>query len=365
MKHSLPGLGLLVGCCLCGAYADGQTAVVPAPTDVKPYADGRPTAPWRMEAKDHGIVLRHGDGPGKCDYLGAREALVFEFDGIYYLHYDGAGLPGWRACLATSKDLVHWTKHGPALELGKPGEDDGGTAAAPWVYFDGKTWHMFYVGSVGTTPAPDRVPAVPYFTLKAKSNSPAGPWIKQKDIVPFRTRPGTYYADTASAGHVVKVGDEYRMFFSAAVLEQHIFKRTLGIARTKDLDGPWRIDPQPIVPLAEQIENSSLYFEKANRTWFLFTNHIGISADERLEYTDAIWVYWSKDLDRWNVADKAVVLDGRNCTWSKQCIGLPSVVRVGKRLAILYDAPGGQSISHMRRHVGLAWLELPLEPPRK
>lgn len=71
------------------------------------------------------------------------------------------------------------------------------------------------------------------------------------------------------------------------------------------------------MPLAEQIENSSLYFEPANQTWFLFTNHIG----------------------------------------------LPSVLKVGNRLAIIYDGPGGTSKSHMKRDVGLAWLELPLVPP--
>ena len=42
---------------------------------------------------------------------------------------------------------------------------------------------------------------------------------------------------------------------------------------------------------------------------------------------------------------------------------MPSVVQVGKRLAILYDAPGGNSVSHMKRDVGLAWLELPLLGP--
>ena len=51
------------------------------------------------------------------------------------------------------------------------------------------------------------------------------------------------------------------------------------------------------------------------------------------------------------------------CAWSKDCIGLPSVVKLGKRLAVLYDAPGGTSVSHMRRDVGLAWLELPLRLP--
>ncbi len=110
----------------------------------------------------------------------------------------------------------------------------------------------------------------------------------------------------------------------------------------------------------QQIENSTLYYEPSNRTWFLFTNHVGL---EGFEYTDAVWVYWTKDLNRWNPQDKAVVLDDTNCTWSSKCIGLPSVVQVQGRLAILYDAPGGDSKSHMQRDVGLAWLDLPLVPP--
>ncbi len=319
------------------------------------YPDARPEATPRMDAEDQGVVLRHGDGPGGCDLLGAREAIVFESKGTYYLHYDGAGPTGWLACLATSKDLVHWTKIGPALSLGAPGEDDSATATSPWVFFDGKGWHMYYLGSPNATPPPDRIPSFPYLTLKAKSSNPAGPWAKQPGVVPFRVKPGTYYADTASPGHVVRHGDEFLMFFSASM------PRTLGIARTKDLDGPWTIDPVSILPRAEQVENSSLYFEPANKTWFLFTNHIGL--DARGEYTDAVWVYWSTDLQRWDPRDKAVVLDGRNCKWSQDCIGMPSVVRVGNRLAVLYDAPGGTSVSHMGRDIGLAWLKLPLRPP--
>ena len=115
-----------------------------------------------------------------------------------------------------------------------------------------------------------------------------------------------------------------------------------------------------MVPIEEQIENSSLYYEESNKTWFLFTNHIGIDG---VEYTDAIWVYWSKDLNVWNSKNKAIVLDGENCTWSNKCIGLPSVVQVGDRVALFYDAPGGTSTSHMKRNIGLAWLTLPLLPP--
>ncbi|MCX6895151.1 MAG: hypothetical protein NTZ16_06580 [Verrucomicrobia bacterium] len=325
------------------------------------YVDGRPQAGLRLEAKDQGVVLKHGGGPGDCDRLGAREAIVFEDQGIYYLHYDAAGPKGWLASLATSKDLVHWDKQGDILDFGQPGSLDSASASSPWVIRDGKWWHMFYLGTPNATRAPDYVPSFPYLTLKARSLSPAGPWEKQYAAAPFTAQPGTYYSATASPGHIVKHKGEFLMFFSASTPGPQI-KRTLGIARAKNLDGPWTVSPEPIVPLAEQIENSSLYYEPKNKTWFLFTNHIGINGRKQ-EFTDAVWVYWSKYLNHWDPKNKAVVLDGRNCSWSQECIGMPSVVKVGKRLALFYDAPGGDSISHMKRDIGLAWLELPLTIP--
>ena len=339
-----------------GAELKGTQVVPIAASEVIKYPDNRPAARYRLDAKDQGVILKHGDGPGQCDYLGAREALIYEEKGVYHLFYDGSGPKGWLACLATSKDLKTWEKKGPILDFGKPGTSDSAAACSPWIYFDGSEWHMFYLGTPHVSGAPDLVPSFPYLTLKARSKSLAGPWIKQTDVVPFSCKPNTYYAHTASPGHVVKQGDAYMMFFSASM------KRTLAIARTKDLNGPWAIDPEPIVSPEEQIENSSMYYEPENKTWFIFTNHIGL---EGWEYTDAVWVYWSKDLNKWNAADKAIVLDGKNCTWSKKCIGMPSVIKVGERLAVFYDAPGGDSKSHMKRDIGIAWLDLPLIPPKQ
>ncbi len=356
--YSVVALALAVGLAGCRAPAKGS---MPVPVEPTLYPDGRPGAALRMEARDQGVVLRYGDDPGDCDRLGARDVWVWEDGGTYYMHYDGAGAQGWLACLATSRDLVRWEKHGPVLDFGAPGSPDARSASYGVTYREGERWHLFYLGTPNVTPAPDFVPMFPYLTLKAEGDSPRGPWRKRYDVVPFRPRPDSYYASTASPGHVVATDGGWTMFFSASIHAGSITQRTLGLARTQDLDGPWTVDPEPIVPLEEQIENSSLYYEPANDTWFLFTNHIGV--DERGEYTDAIWVYWSRDLDRWSARDRAVVLDGRNCTWSTDCIGLPSVVRKGDRLAILYDAPGGDSVSHMRRHIGLAWLELPLRPP--
>jgi hypothetical protein len=102
-------------------------------------------------------------------------------------------------------------------------------------------------------------------------------------------------------------------------------------------------------------------YEPANQTWFLFTNHVGLQGSE---YTDAIWSYWTKDLNRWNSAHKAVVLDWQNCSWSKTIIGLPSVLKSGNRLAVFYDGSANPlDTGHMKRHIGLAWLDLPLIPP--
>ena len=336
-------------------------AAIATSAEVKSYPDGRPAANRRMDAVDQGIVLRHGDGPGRCDSLGARDLWLFKDADTYYLHYDGAGSKGWLACLATSTNLVNWSKKGAVLDFCKPGEPDASSASYGTTYLDGGTWHMYYLGTPHASAAPNFVPLFPYQTMKARGQSPSGPWIKQPDVKPFECEPGTYYSVTASPGQIISQGNEYLMFFSAAANDQKGTHRTIGIARTRNLNGKWTIDPNPIVPASEQIENTSLYYEPSNQYWFLFTNHIGL---EREEYTDAVWVYWTKDLNHWNPADKAVVLDGRNCKWSRKCIGLPGVIRDGNRLALLYDAPGGVSTSHMGRDIGLAWLQLPLNPPQ-
>ncbi len=335
------------------------------------YVDGRPVATLRMDAADHGVVLAHGDGPDRCDVYGARDVWVYEDGGAYYMHYDAAGDTGWLCALATSTDGVRWTKRGPVLDLGRLGDDDSASASYGVTYRDGDAWHMFYVATPHTTPPPDRIPAFPYLTMKARSASPSGPWRKQPEVVPFRTARDTYYTVTASPGHVIRRDGEHLQFFSAATQTGDAIRRTLGIARTRDLDGPWTPDLEPIVPLDEQVENSSLYYEESIDTWFLFTNHVGIDvaragdawSPTTVEYTDAIWVYWTRDPNRWDARDKAVVLDGSNCAWSSLVVGLPSVLRIGDRLAVYYDALAGDGTGHMGRDIGLAWLDLPLAPP--
>jgi predicted GH43/DUF377 family glycosyl hydrolase len=327
------------------------------------YVDGRPVAKHRLACRDEGIVMRYGDGPDSCDTYSAREAVINRDGDRYYLFYDGAGKAGWIACLAESQDLKTWTKRGLVLELGKAGSNDAKSASSPWVIKENDTWHMFYVGTPNTTPPPYRIPAFPYLTMKAQSRSLAGPWNKQYDVVALPPKENSFYTVTSSPGFIVRQGNEYLQFFSGATQEGRTIKRTLGIARTKDLNAFWKIDEKPLFSPDEQIENSSVFFDTKTRTWYLFTNHIGINPKHE-EYTDAIWVYWTKDINRWRAEDKAIVLDANNSIWAKGAIGMPTVIQVGNRLALLYDAAEGPSTSHMHRSIGLAWLELPLKIPK-
>lgn len=357
MRCAFPIILLLLPAIAFGAATTATTR----PTR---YPDGRPSAALRMNATDEGIVLHHA--PEKYDAIGARDVFVWRADGKFYMHYDAAGPTGWLAALATSDDGRHWTKHGPVLDLGGKEDDDSATASYGVTFFDEPRgrWHLFYVASRHATPPPERIPAVPYLTMKAIGESPAGPWSKQPRVIPFRVKPGTYYSDTASPGQIIPHGGEYLMFFSAAhYATPTVLKRTLGIARTRDLDGSWKVDKKPIVPPEEQIENASIYFEPSNRTWFLFTNHVGLNSDAG-EYTDAVWAYWSDDPTKWDATKKAVVLDGSKCAWSKRVIGLPSVLAADGKLLIYYDGVAGDGTSHVGRDVGVATLALPLSPPR-
>ena len=334
-------------------------------SNINIYPDNRPAAKFRLDAWDCGVVLKHGSGPDSCDYLGARDVWVWEDMGAYYMHYDGAGLKGWLACLAVSKDLVKWETSGPAIDFGVSPQKDCASASYGTTYFDGTKWHLFYLGTPNVTRKPDYIPAFPYLTMKAEGNSPTGPWTKRYDITPFEPKKNTYYDATASPGQIIKTEREYLMFFSASTGSPKIM-RTISLARTNNLDGSWTIDTKPMLPPDEQIENTSLYFEEFSRTWFLFTNHVGLK--DKLEYTDAVWVYWSKDLNHWNPANKAIVLDASNSKWSHHIIGLPSVVKLGNRLAVFYDGNDEQEMpkgvkSHMNRDVGLAWIDLPIRLP--
>ena len=340
--------------------------------------------------EDRGIVLSPdciGEPFYAWDGGGMREAVINRAEGYYYLSYDGA-MPGktpqsyWNACTARSRDLVHWEKLGVSLlasELTHPGTNrkDCCSASSPWSFFENGVWYRFYLGADHCSP--EGIPSFLYSTLLATAPSIAGPWQKKCDQPGCEShvcfpvgKPGAWDDATVSPGEVLKnpkYGKEpgskkYMMFYSGSC--SGVTKRSLGIARTDDLTLTdaynkekgtfWIKDPKPILPPEEDIENSSLYFDAESGIYWLFTNHI-----YRNSYTDAVWVYWSNDIDRWNPDNKAIVIDRSVSTWAKGAIGMPSVCPTDHgTLAVLYDGVKGEGTGHLDRCIGLAEISLPL-----
>lgn len=345
-----------------------------------------------LHLTDRGIVLSP-DLPGGEHYAydggGVREASVVLHQNTYYLSYDGA-MPGatprsyWNACLAESCDLLHWKKLGPRLlasELRHPGGKpeqfrDLKSASSPWFYFDKDLWHIYYLGADHCNP--EGVPGFCYSTMYAQAKTLTGEWVKRSDLpgrgaeVCFPTgRTGSWDDATASPGQVLENplyspgNGEYRylMFYSGSC--SPVTKRSLGIARTNHLSVTdnfdrregnfWVKDPDPILSPDEDIENSSVFYEEESGLYWLFTNHIYNN-----QYTDAVWVYWSKNINRWKESDKAVVVDAAVSSWAKGAIGMPSVVRRGDTLALLYDGVAGDGTGHLGRQIGLCEIALPI-----
>ena len=99
-----------------------------------------------------------------------------------------------------------------------------------------------------------------------------------------------------------------------------------------------------------------MYFDPDSGIYWLFTNHVCQNT-----YTDAIWVYWSRDIDCWDPAQKAIVIDRTVSTWARGAIGMPSVCLTDSgTLALLYDGVPGTGTGHLDRHIGLAEISLPL-----
>ncbi|MCY2931750.1 MAG: hypothetical protein NTV86_20110 [Planctomycetota bacterium] len=94
-------------------------------------------------------VLRPGP-VGAWDGGGLYKAWILEHAGVFYLFYNAKDRDegGWReqTGLATSKDLVHWTRHGdrPLIPNGPAGSIDEIFASDPCVLHDGADWVMFY-----------------------------------------------------------------------------------------------------------------------------------------------------------------------------------------------------------------------------
>ncbi|MBZ0255988.1 glycosylase [bacterium] len=100
-------------------------------------------------------------GPDDYDKVAVAADSIIKIQGTYYLYYHATGQKpwgNWCVCLATSKDLIHWKKHGEN-PVGYYGD-------APILVFNGKDYRFFVTDSpkdmrlylpVEAVPQPDAI----------------------------------------------------------------------------------------------------------------------------------------------------------------------------------------------------------------
>jgi hypothetical protein len=214
---------------------------------------------------------------------------------------------------------------------------------------------MWYLGTPTATPPPASIPDGAYSTNLATAPDHYGPWTQHATPVPFSPQPGGWCAATASPGPVIRWQGRWWMYFSGSGPAG----RSIGLAVTDDLRGTWALHPDPLLPLAHQLENAAIFCDTGTGRWWLFANHI-THTPAGSAYTDAVVGYWSADPLAWSADRRTVVLDRSTCRWTR-AVGMPSVTPLSSgRLAMFYDGNAAGSIGHLRRDIGLALLPLPL-----
>ncbi|MFO7610309.1 MAG: DUF2341 domain-containing protein [Candidatus Krumholzibacteriia bacterium] len=173
-------------------------------------------------------VLTEG-APGSWDDHGATFAsVIWDSAAVEFrMYYHGFSGGTHQIGLATSADGVNWTKHaGNPIMTPGPAAWDGNSVRVPMVWKEGADYHMIYTGAgsggmqVGYATSSDGI---------AWTKNPANPVFND---------PTWASGETENWG-VIKVGDEYQMWYSDFGVRQS------GLAVSTDLVNwaPYQTDP--------------------------------------------------------------------------------------------------------------------------
>ena len=163
-----------------------------------------------FETHEKSPVLRNGpDGAWDAFFLDPGAMTVH--DGMFHMFY--SGLPSWPYPLAigyaNSVDGIDWTRHSqsPILTIEDTGLEGESINSDSVMVTDDGTWILYFsvipntrgwVGNVGRATAP----------------TPMGPWTVDSEPVLTPGSDGSWDEKAVGHAHVVRAGNEYRMYYS-------------------------------------------------------------------------------------------------------------------------------------------------------
>ena len=175
---------------------------------------------WRRDPQNPVLPPQPG---GAYDSTRCMNPFALRAGDEYRLYYSGGDAQGHqRICLATAPvdDPNAFTRHGPILDLGAPGEFDSRWCVLPCVHRIAGKWHLYYSGHEGTDLGLQSFPGI------GLAVSEDGVHFQKQSAAPVvtgdQTREVPHNRGVAGGGTIVE--DEqrdgstsYRMYYTLAV----------------------------------------------------------------------------------------------------------------------------------------------------
>lgn len=292
----------------------------------------------------------------------ADYSISYKDNGKYYLFYDscgGVGVDLWANSMATSTDLINWTKHGITNVLPNPNNwwESIATCAVTVIKYDG-IYYMYYMGAPSATPSPANVPSFPnrmgLATTTTIDDTQSWARYSNNPVLDIGS-PGTWDSTFVLTGSIVRdpTSPRWMMFYAGYSSSTDI--ELWGIAYSTDLINWTKYSGNPIGTILLRGEDCPKVFKSDDGYYYMTGNHYPGA------YTDRVDLYrnTSPDLTSWEYVGELI---NKSATgWDSGNIGVGAPIYEDGVLSILYD--GGPANTHMNRQIGLAQTQLPPEPP--
>ncbi|MCP4633712.1 MAG: T9SS type A sorting domain-containing protein, partial [candidate division Zixibacteria bacterium] len=186
--------------------------------------------------------------PGVENYVFSPNIFL---DGVtYYLVYDVSMVVDGRqrnAYATAPAPTGPWTKGQTILELGAPGEWDDYRVTEPYVFKDGDTYFMYYMGDHICSGCNEQVGlATTTAALFPLGPEVGGLWTKHGLVLPHDPDPLGWDRGLTADPSIIKVGDTFYMRYTGSYANEHW---QLGTAWATDPYGPWNRPAAPDITL--------------------------------------------------------------------------------------------------------------------
>ncbi|PYV14205.1 MAG: hypothetical protein DMG07_12455 [Acidobacteria bacterium] len=257
---------------------------------------------------------------------------------------------------ASVADPLAWSRvqDNPVLDLGPAGSIDSEWASYPWVVpISESHWHMYYAGWGGKFHA-----AVPrrkiWWTALAESDDAGRTWRRTGRALLDLGRKGACDEHGTGSCAVIKMGDEYWMYYTAISSPTPDWFR-ISVALAVSTDGGHSFRPHPagalinIPPeMGKPGSTSSKPFVERDgdrfRMWYSCSKDGHHYRIHYAESRDGIYFKWLPD----------PVLDVSATGWDSEMTCYPCVVHLGGRTLLFYDGNGyaGIGAAELEPHPG-------------